>query len=163
MFQKPRLMLLAALLASSVGAQAASFNFSGMAEDGVLAGQSFSGMFSYADNALTGSGFESLALTGLQFSFAGQSFALAAADPVPSADFQDGQFLGLSLVYAATQPQLAFVSGGTDFSQAYISYESAAGPGFGSYTISAVPEPESWALSLAGLATLGWALRRKRA
>ena len=157
------LVTLAALLALGSGAaQAASYNFSGQIETGPALGQSFDGEFSFDESLLTGSAYELLDLSSWTLNALGQTYTSAGATATPQAAFWDGQFVGISATYTSASGGVNLVDGFTDFSGAYLAYETPAGSGFGSYTISAVPEPSSWALGLAGLGLIGVAARRRR-
>jgi hypothetical protein len=62
----------------------------------------------------------------------------------------------------AVRPQVSFTPGYTAVSEAYLGYVGSADQGgFGSYGVSAVPEPGTLALWLGGVALLG-ALRMRR-
>jgi hypothetical protein len=158
---------LAALLLCSAAAQAASFTLAGATDSGPLPGISFTGFFSYSDIGLPTDG--EVALTSFSLSFAGQSYTLASATDTPTAVFAGGSFIGLSYVDDASadtsvRPQVSFTPGFFDLSDAYLAYVGAGGQGgFGSYTVSAVPEPAALALWLSGFALLGAVgARRKR-
>ncbi len=167
-----RRVLAALLLASgAAAAQAASFSFTGFTDSGPLTGQAFSGSFSY-DEPL--SGFDgSVALQAFALDFAGNAYNLATADAstTPVAAFAAGSFIGIDFQDTATldldlRPQVQFTAGFFDLNQAFFSYvgrDALGSPlqGFGSYSVSAVPEPAGLALALAGLTTLA-ALRRRR-
>jgi hypothetical protein len=159
--KKKSLLALAALSLAGV-AQAATYNFSGSIEDGLLKGQVFSGQFSFDDSQLT-AGTEWLSLTALQFSFAGKSYALAGAEPnSASVSFIDGRVVGLDAVYNAGSADNLLLSSG--FGEPYLRYETSSGDfGSGALSISAVPEPSTWLMSLAGLAAVGAIVRRRKA
>lgn len=143
------------LLLSLSSAHAASFDFSGATDSGPLAGTPFNGSFSYGEASPPTDG--EAALTAFSLDFAGQSYTLAAAVGTASAVFAGGSFVGLSYLDdasadAAVRPRVAFVSGAFGFEDAYFAYEGAGRlGGFGSYAVSAVPEPEAGWLLLGGL------------
>jgi len=162
--------LAAALLAcAGLSAQAASFTFSGVTDSGSLAGSSFDGSFTFADPT---QGFDGgVDLSAFSLSFAGNSYSLASADAgaVPYALFSAGSLIGVEYTSTASadatlRPHVQLVAGFTDLNQAYFSYDATGTgvEGFGSVSLSAVPEPASCALLLAGMAVVGVMARRRR-
>jgi hypothetical protein len=158
---------LAALLLCSAAAQAATFSLSGSTDDlGPLPSAAFSGLFSYSDIGLPADG--EVSLTDFSLNFAGQSYTLASATATPTAVFAGGSFIGLSYVDDASvdtalRPQISFTPGFFALPEAYLSYVGSEGlSGFGSYSISSVPEPATLALWLGGLALLGAVRARRR-
>lgn len=164
--------LAALLLAALPSAQAATYSFSGMMDSGSLIDQSFFGNFSFDDLGLTGSGFELRDVTSVSLSFAGTNFTLANADAPADVSFMDGNLLGL--FFTATKSYappgvylgITFV---TDAEKPYLAYERLnsdwtavdAASGSGTVIYAAVPEPESYAMFLAGLGLIGLAARRR--
>ena len=150
----------AALLLTAGAAQAASITFSGVIDDGLLAGQTFSGLFSY-DDPLPGVVLDTAPLTSLLFSFAGTSYNLSQADVGSTfANFAVGEVLGFDANYSG-DTTLTFSTG---FGSPFVDYRvaSTGDRGSGSYSVSAVPEPSTWLLSLGGLAVLGAMGARRR-
>lgn len=159
---------LAALLSAGTVQADSLFNLTGLTDSGPLVDEVFIGSFAFDAGAVAADFNGDILLTQFTLLFAGQSYTLASADAAPTAAFTDGAFLGLSYADAdsadtALRPNVALVPGffGLD-GEGYLAYESTGGAGgFGSYGISAVPEPASVALLLAGLGMVGAAARRR--
>ncbi len=161
-----RTLAAAALMLSCLGAQATSLFFTGVTDSGPLVGASFSGAFSF--NELTAPTDGDAPLTSFSMSFAGQTYTLASATAAPSAVFSGGSFVGLSYIDGSApdpgvRAHVGLIPGFFALDGAYLAYEGAGGAaGFGSYGVSAVPEPATAALWLAGLCVLGAAVRGRR-
>ncbi|WP_226451465.1 PEP-CTERM sorting domain-containing protein [Ferribacterium limneticum] len=156
--------LAALLLAALPSAQAATYSFSGMMDSGSLIGQSFTGLFSFDDSALTKSGEEYLGVGSLSMNFLGNVWGVShfESGSVAEVKFYNGLFAGLS--YSATWGTTGFssVPGSFDTSDAFVAYDSSLGlSGAGNVIYAAVPEPESYAMFLAGLGLMGLIARRR--
>ena len=151
--------------ASSVQASVVTYLLSGTTDSGDLTGQSYTGQFSFDDASLSGFAFESVALSTLSFTFQSTSFGLGNAAWTPTADFQDGQFLGVSYTVSAFDPEFSLISGSLDASDAYFAYTPSAGlTGYGSvtYTLAApVPVPGAIWLMVSALPAVGAFVRRR--
>lgn len=170
----PGLALAALLMAGPTAPAAAAdslFVLSGTTDSfGPLPDLAFQGQFAYDSSAVADGFSGDIALSSFSLHFAGQTYDLASADAgtMPLASFAAGQFLGIGYVDAdasdsAQRPHLTLVPGFfTLADDAYLAYEVAGLGGYGSYSVSAVPEPASLALLLGGLGLLGAAHRRRR-
>lgn len=161
--------LTALLLAALPAAQAAvqTYSFSGVIETSNLnaySGESFSGNFSFDDAAMLGTGLEIIGLTSLSWNLQSNVYTLANADSTPDVSYQDGHFLGL--MYSSSPiigPQVTLVPGSTDTSDAYLTTYTATGAfgGNASLVYLPVPEPESYAMLIAGLGLISLVARRR--
>ncbi|NCT84877.1 MAG: PEPxxWA-CTERM sorting domain-containing protein [Comamonadaceae bacterium] len=161
---RPSLITAAALLAAAV-AHADTFNFTGTIDAGPLSGQTFAGSYSFDPTSVTGSAFEQIALSAFTLVFNSQTYTLT---PSASADYADGVFLGLSYSFTSSDHQLSMLSGSFDASDAVLYYQPllAGNPvptaSSGMYSVTAVPEPQTWALMLGGLGAIGLLARRRK-
>lgn len=159
---------LAALLALALpAAQAATqfYSFSGTLESGALLGTSYQGQFSFDDAGLSLNGEQYLGVDSLAMSFLGSQWGLELADAgaVTEVKFVDGTFAGLS--YNATLGGTGFstIPGSFDATDAFAAYTTTLGnDGTGTMIYAPVPEPESYAMLLAGLAFMGVIARRRK-
>lgn len=159
-----RKTLIAAILFAAIPAEAAvqQYSFNGALDSGFYNGASFSGSFSFDDAGLTGTGLELVNLSSLNLHFLNTLFSQADAVVSPDVAFQDGVLLGLE--WSVEQPQLkfTFVAGFADATDAFIAYDTPLGfSGAGSVTYTPVPEPEAYAMMLAGLGLMGFTARRR--
>ena len=156
--------LATALLAVFPAAQAATYSFSGMMDSGSLVGESFTGLFSFDDSVLTSVGEEYLGVGSLSMSFLSVTWDMFHLETGSTAEvkFYDGAFAGLS--YSATLGTTGFstIPGSVDTSDAFVAYTSSLGnAGAGNVIYAPVPEPESYAMLLAGLGLMGLLARRR--
>ena len=159
-----KLAVSAALLTSLTTVQAAevSFDLSGLIDSGALVGQTISGSFSFDNATLTGAGTEWIDVSQLTVNFMGDTWTLLDQEAPTQVAYADGTFLGLS--YSASHPDVSFsfVPGTVDISEAFVAYDTPLGlSGSGSLIISPVPETSSWAMTLLGLAMIGFIRRRR--
>lgn len=159
--------LAALLLAALPAAQAATqqYSFSGMLESGLHAGQSFSGNFSFDDAGLSNIDSEWLSVSALSLSFLNQTFTLAHAAAPVEVGYFNGAFVGLSYTVDSSEPKFSLIAGYDNVNQSFIAYDTAlaGASGTGNVIYAAVPEPESYALMLAGLGLVGGIARRRAA
>ena len=166
-----RITALVTLLCAAVpAAQAATYSFSGMMDSGSLIGESFTGNFSFDDLGLTGVNLEIRSLNSLSLSLSllGTTYTLGNADAMPDVSFLNGSFLGLSYSVTTSTLGLSVIPGFSDTSEAYVAYDMLSGgnvvdgqSGYGSIVYLPVPEPESYAMLLAGLGLMGVVARRR--
>ncbi len=152
-----------ALALGGLSAQAATVSYTGLTDSGPLAGTGFSGNFSYADPLAGYDG--SVDLDSFTLDFAGDTYTLLSGDLPAVAWFVGGTFVGIDYLDTDSfSTAVALTAGFSDISEAFFSYQPARGnQGLGSFTgftTTAVPEPGSVALLLAGLGLLGASRRR---
>jgi len=157
-------VVLSAISPTPAQAATVTYDFTINNLDGDLAGNSFSGSFTYDDALLTGSGSEYLGVSSLLFNLLGTDYT-EADDPFAEVAFFEGTFLGL--IFAVGNPgvdaiSFAFVPGFFDASDAYFTYDFTGSTGkFGTGDIQyqVVPTP----VLLPGLIGLGLGALRKKA
>lgn len=163
-----RTTALAALLVAVLpAAQAATqtYAFSGSLDSGALIGESFSGQFSFDDATLTLSGEEYLGVDTLGLNFLGANWGLGQLDAGALAEvkFVEGVFAGLSYSATLAGTSLSLVPGFMDTSDAFLAYTPSVGlEGAGNVIYAPVPEPQTYAMLLAGMAIMGTMAARRR-
>lgn len=161
---------LATITASPVQAATVTYNFELNVIDGLYAGETGKGSFSYDDSTLTGEGLESLGVDeglAVQLNFLGINYTEAddvndndnPLDVEPLVNFADGNLLGLdlSLLKSADGPLVLIRDRTFDIPN----YSGRETLGYGSVSYSKpIPEPSS----ILGVSALGmvWLLARQK-
>jgi hypothetical protein len=166
MFRKT--VLAALLLAALPAAQAAiqNYSFSGAIDSGAYLGQNFSGSFSFDDAGpfTIDAGDASakwLSVTSFSMSFLG-NYNLTNAISATEVKYVNDSFAGLGYSVDTGALQFSLVAGSSNASDAFLAYDTTAGlSGAGTVIYAAVPEPESYALLLAGLGLMATVARRR--
>ena len=161
-----KVALASAFLITLPAAQAAiqNYSFSGLIDSGAYINQTFSGSFSFDDATLTNLSDEWIPVSQLTVSFLGNNYTLAEASSPSEVSYNYGTFLGISYSAGTATEGFTLVPGYSHISEAYFAYDTqAAGlSGSGSVIYAPVPEPETYALLLAGLALMGGIARRRK-
>ncbi len=152
-----------ALAMASPAAMAATHQFSGVinfsAATPSLVGEAIAVEFSYSDAAAALAGADgSVDLLSLDVSFLGQTYHLGQAVDA-YAQFEGGLLIGPNAGFANVlggDLQLQSFFGSSGFTYSRDGLDS-----IGELSVSAVPEPSSWALSLVGILAIGAVVRRR--
>ncbi|MBT3069124.1 PEP-CTERM sorting domain-containing protein [Rhodoferax sp. U11-2br] len=160
-----KVALVSAFLITLPAAQAAiqNYSFSGLIDSGAYIGQTFSGSFSFDDATLTNLSDEWIPVNQMTMSFLGNNYTLAEASGTVEVNYNYGTFLGLSYSAGTTTEGFTLITGYSNISEAYLAYDTQLGDsGAGSVIYAPVPEPETYALLLAGLALMSGIARRRK-
>ena len=161
-------------LARGTAADAAlvQFNYSGVFDSGPLAGTSFAGRLAYDDQLAPT--IDNFGLTAqydgvfAEMSVNGDTLASSQAvtqNGIPDAFGFPGSFGLFFYAFngeAITSNALPTVAELAKFDIRQASLNSDTGVSRGSFTLSAAPEPASWAMMVGGFALVGLALRRRQ-
>lgn len=158
MIRTTTLALAALTLAGA--AQAATYQFQGSFDTAATV-TVLTGSFSFDDTLAAAGGFDgTFDLTALTVSFQGQTFTLPQATNA-YVQFEGGTLTGPNALFqtaAGGQLELQSFFGSSNFT-----FNQAGKDQLGTLTISAVPEPQTYALLLGGLAAVGFIARRRKA
>jgi len=152
-----------AVLSLATATQAATYNFTGSFDNNANA-TVLNGTFSFDDAVVAAGGFDgTFDLTSLSLTFGGQSYTLAQSFPGSAyVQFEGGSLTGPNAHF--TTPAGNGLDLQSFFGSSNFVYTVNGVDQNGTLAIStAVPEPASWALGLAGLAAIGLLTNRRRA
>lgn len=151
-----------------------SYTFTGEIDSGFYINELFSGSFSFDNSTLTSSGTEYVNVSALSLNLLNTSFSETNfIGDFPAVAFNDGVFSGLEWSFDSVNPNIgySFISGSFDATDAFFAYDvfgvngpvaGQSGTGIINYSVAAIPEPETYAMFLAGLGLLGFMSRRSK-
>ncbi len=155
-------LALAAALSLAASAHAGTYTLTG-SFDAAPAVTVLTGSFSFDDAQVAAGGFDgSFDLTALSFSFLGQTYTLTQSSSA-YVQFEGGTLTGPNAVFATPADGalgLQSFFGSSNFTYSVNQMDQG---GTLSFTAATVPEPASYALTLAGLTLLGLVGRRRKA